>query len=220
MARMLLNVTGMVIVVAAIAAPAAFGYRSALQMRNLRVVREGVLYRSGQMSIAGLRHAWHDLGIKTVISLRDAHQPGHAAPDVKEEEFCKREEINFHRIVLGKWYAEDGSTPAEEGVKRFREIMAEPANYPVLVHCLAGVHRTGACCAIYRMEQEHWSNARALAEMKDAGYATLDDEWDILGYLEIYQPTWKEPKEPVAGRRRPPSKPGMKQTRHSTRSER
>jgi len=219
-ARFLTRLACVALVGAAIATPAIFGYHSTQQMRNLRVVREGFLYRSGQMTIPGLRHACHDLRIRTVISLRDAHRLGDAAPDVGEEEFCAKEEVNFYRIVLGKWYAEDGTTPAEEGVRRFREIMANPANYPVLVHCLAGVHRTGACCAIYRMEQEHWSNARALAEMKESGYDTLDDEWDILGYLEIYQPTWKEPTDQVPTRRRPPSKPGVKQTRHSSRSER
>ena len=220
MARTVLFLTRFLLVLAAVAAPAAFGYHCTLQMRNLRVVREGVLYRSGQMSISGFKQAVHDYRIKTVISLRDAHRLGDAPPDLKEEEFCQREEINFHRIVLGKWYAEDGTTPAEAGVKQFRAIMADPAKYPVLVHCLAGVHRTGACCAVYRMEQEHWSNERALAEMKETGYDTLDDEWDILGYLEIYQPTWKEPKELVARPRRPPIKPGVKQTRHSSRSER
>jgi tyrosine-protein phosphatase SIW14 len=219
MARILTQLTGLIVVAAAFVTPAMVGYRSASAMRNLRVVREGVLYRSGQMSISGIRRAAHDLGIRTVISLRESHSLGQNPPDAKEEEFCEKEEISFHRIVLGKWYAEDGSTPAEEGVKRFRAIMADPANYPVLVHCLAGVHRTGACCAIYRMEQEHWSNERALQEMKESGYDTLDDEWDILGYLEIYQPTWKEPKEPTT-RRRPPGKPGVKQTRHSRRSER
>jgi len=218
--RILFSTIGTVGVLAAVAAPALFGYHSALEMRNFRVVRDGVLYRSGQMTIPGLRHACHDARIKTVISLRDAHRPGQPAPDLEEEEFCKHEEIHFHRIVLGRWYAEDGTTPAEDGIKRFREIMADPANYPVLVHCLAGIHRTGACCAIYRMEQEHWSNARALAEMKETGYDTLDDEWDILGYLEIYQPTWKEPKDVVSVPRRPTSKPGVKQTRHSSRSER
>jgi len=220
MARVLSFAIGSIAVLAAVAAPAIFGYHAAQQMRNFRVVREGVLYRSGQMSIAGLRRASHDEHIKTVISLRDAHRPGQPVPDLEEEAFCDHEEINFHRIVLGRWYADDGTTPAEEGIKKFRAIMADSANYPVLVHCLAGVHRTGACCAIYRMEQEHWSNARALAEMKDSGYDTLDDEWDILGYLEVYQPTWKEPKDQVQVRRRPPSKPGVKQTRHSSRSER
>lgn len=207
----------MTTIVLAIAAPVVVAQQFSVQTRNLKVVREGVLYRSGQMSIAGLRRACHDLGIKTVISLREPNGAGHGAADLREEEFCKHEEISYHRIILGKWYAEDGSTPAEEGIQRFREIMANPANYPVLVHCLAGIHRTGACCAVYRMEQEHWTNAQAIAEMKEAGYVTLDDEWDILGYLEVYQPTWKEPKDTV--HRRPPAKPGVKQTRHSRRSE-
>jgi tyrosine-protein phosphatase SIW14 len=218
MSSFLLKLTTALMILIALLVPAWIGYRSTLAMRNLRVVREGVLYRSGQMSISGLRRAAHDLDIKTVISLRDAHRPGEAAPDGKEETFCNKEEIAFHRIVLGRWYAEDGTTPAEEGVRKFREIMADPANYPVLVHCLAGIHRTGACCAIYRMEQEHWSNERALQEMKESGYDTLDDEWDILGYLEIYQPTWKQPQEPSAVRR-PSSKPGVKHVRHSTRAE-
>ena len=219
MGAFLSKLVGVCVILVAILVPAWVGYRSTLALRNLRVVREGVLYRSGQMTISGLRRAAHDLGIKTVISLRDAHHPGEAAPDAKEEAFCSKEEIAFHRIVLGRWYAADGTTPAEVGVREFREIMADPSNYPVLVHCLAGVHRTGACCAIYRMEQEHWSNERALREMKESGYDTLDDEWDILGYLEIYQPTWKEPREPSTVHRRPPSKPGVKQTRHSSRSE-
>jgi hypothetical protein len=41
------------------------------------------------------------------------------------------------------------------------------------------------------MEREHWTNAQAIAEMKACGYVNLDDEWDILGYLERYRPTWQ-----------------------------
>jgi len=60
-----------------------------------------------------------------------------------------------------------------------------------LVHCFAGIHRTGAFCAIYRMEYEGWTNAGAIAEMKACGYNTLEDEWDVLGYIEKYQPRKK-----------------------------
>ena len=76
--------------------------------------------------------------------------------------------------------------------------MADRNNYPVLIHCCAGIHRTGAYCAIYRMECEHWSNAQALDELHRFGYEHLYDEWDILTYLEDYRPSWKEPPEPVA----------------------
>ena len=39
-------------------------------------------------------------------------------------------------------------------------------------------------------------NGRAIAEMKACGYSNLDDEWDILGYLEQYRPSWMPPPEP------------------------
>ena len=71
------------------------------------------------------------------------------------------------------------------------KIMRDPANHPVLIHCFAGIHRTGSYCAIYRMEFEHWTNARAIQEVKAFGYTNLDDEEDVLGYLERYQPTEK-----------------------------
>src|SRR5207237_1241596 len=95
---------------------------------------------------------------------------------------------NDYRIPPRPWWASDGSVPAEKGVKVFREVMSDPANYPVLVHCFAGIHRTGAYCAVYRMEFEGWSNARAIAEVKDHGYSNLEEDWDILGYLEQYRP--------------------------------
>src|SRR5262249_37515108 len=103
-------------------------------------------------------------------------------------EFCKKNEINYYRIPPRPWWASDGSVPAEEGVHRFCDIMDRPENYPVLVHCFAGSHRTGAYCAVYRMEYQGWSNARAIAEMKACGYKEIDDELDLLSYLEHYRP--------------------------------
>ena len=50
---------------------AAFEYLSYhnRSFRNFRVVEEGVLYRSGQLNVAGLSRIIHDYGIKTVVSL-------------------------------------------------------------------------------------------------------------------------------------------------------
>ena len=175
-----------VTVVALIAAPAGYALREQAQTRNFRVVRRGVLYRSGQMSRAGLRRVLHDYRIRTVISLRE----GVADADRDEEQFCRREEVNFVRIPPRHWWDPSGSAPAEEGVQTFLRVMADPRNHPVLVHCFGGVHRAGAYAALYRMEFEHWGNEQALAEMRACGYTTLEDEWDILGYLEQYVPSW------------------------------
>jgi tyrosine-protein phosphatase SIW14 len=175
------------------------------QVRNFRVVQEGVLYRSGQLSLDGLRRVIHDYHIKTVISLREAPVPGQPPPDLAEEEYCRLQELNYHRIPPRRWWAADGSVPGEAGVRKFLAIVQDPANHPVLIHCFAGCHRTGVHCAVYRMEVERWTNAAALAEVKALGYVNLDDEWDVLGYLEQYRPRWREgPVEeaepPPAGR--------------------
>jgi protein tyrosine/serine phosphatase len=191
MPRFLRIVFGLCIAVLIVGGPVVYATYRQSMMRNFRLVREGVLYRSGQMSLAGLKLAVHDYGIKTVITLRDAAYPGDPPPDLAEEKYCQVEEINYCRISPRTWWAPDGSVPAEEGVKRFRAIMDNPDNYPVLIHCFAGIHRTGAFCAVYRMEYEHWTNEQAIGEMRAYGYRDLDDEWDLLGYLEQYQPRWK-----------------------------
>jgi protein tyrosine/serine phosphatase len=186
MVRVLQVAAGSLIILALIVSPIAFAVHQQAQTRNFRVVRPGVLYRSGQMTKEGLLQVVNDYHIKTVISLRD----GQSARDKAEEEFCQSEEINFVRILPSRWGDEGGCVPVEAGVRRFREIMSDPQNYPVLVHCFAGIHRAGSYCAIYRMEFEHWSNAQAIAEMKTCGYSNLDEELDILGFMEQYRPNW------------------------------
>jgi protein tyrosine/serine phosphatase len=185
---------GLLIAALLVGGPLCYSNYRQSQMRNFRLVREGVLYRSGQMNLAGMKRVLRDYNIKTVVTLRDAPMEGDTPPDWEEEQYCKREEVNYYRIRPERWWASDNSVPAEQGVRRFLKIMDNPANYPVLVHCFAGVHRSGAYCAIYRMEYEHWSNARAIAEMKNCGYANIGDEFDLLGYLEKYRPRWQKKK--------------------------
>jgi protein tyrosine/serine phosphatase len=186
MSRVIQVSLGVVVVFALIAGPVAFAIHQQAQTRKFRVVRPGVLYRSGQMTKEGLARVLNDYRIRTVISLRD----GLTASDRAEEEFCNSMEVNFLRILPSQWGDVGGSVPVAEGVRKFREVMSDPRNHPVLVHCFAGIHRSGAYCAIYRMEFEHWSNADAIAEMKECGYSNLDKELDILEFLEQYRPSW------------------------------
>src|SRR5205085_1787461 len=79
--------------------PVAFAYYHQTQLRNFRVVRSGVLYRSGQMTIAGLKRAVNDHGIKTVITLRDAYFSGDTPRNLEEENYCRAEELNYFRIT-------------------------------------------------------------------------------------------------------------------------
>src|SRR5439155_22925773 len=182
---------GLLVAALLVAGPWGYAHYRQIHIRNFRAVREGVLYRSGQMTITGLKAAVHERGIKTVITLRDSASASEPPPDLSEENYCLAEGLNYVRISPRTWWSPDGSIPAEIGVRRFLEVMDNADNFPVLIHCFAGIHRTGAFCAIYRMEYDRWSNEEAIAELYACGYKYLEDEWDLLDFLKSYVPRWK-----------------------------
>jgi tyrosine-protein phosphatase SIW14 len=184
MGRWLAGVVGGGLVAACLLVPVGVAVHEQQQVRNFHVVRAGVLYRSAQMTVPGLRRVIHDHGIRTVINLRD----GVAPADRAEEAFCGKEEVRFVRLLPRSWDGGAGAAPVDANMRAFLELMRDPANYPVLVHCFAGIHRTGAYCAVYRMEFEGWSNDQAIGELKAHGYDNFDNENDISGYLSGYQP--------------------------------
>jgi tyrosine-protein phosphatase SIW14 len=178
-------VFGTLIALLLVAGPLGYKRWHDREHRNFYVVEEGVLYRSGQLSVERLRQVVNDHGIRTVISLREGSKPD----DQHEEAWVKSSGRKFVRIQPPQWFPDnDGKIPAEASLKRFREVMEDPANYPVLVHCFAGYHRTGAMCAVFRMDYQRWTNAEAMAEMRLMGYTILDDHEDVRTYLTNYRP--------------------------------
>lgn len=177
-------VFGSLIALLMIAGPIGYKRWHDREYRNFHVVQDGVLYRSGQLPLPRLQQMVTNLGIRTVICLREGNDPA----DQREEEWIKAKMLKFVRIPYRQWSPDEtGKVPADESVKAFRKVMDDPANYPVLVHCFAGIHRTGTMCAIYRMDYQDWTNDEAMAEMRVMGYTVLDDHEDILGYLTKYR---------------------------------
>ncbi|MBI1832191.1 MAG: tyrosine-protein phosphatase, partial [Planctomycetes bacterium] len=155
MQKLLPWILGPLLVVSMIAAPLGYYRWRDREFRNFHVVEEGVLYRSGQLPIHRLQELVFARGIRTVICLRKGNDPN----DQREEEWIKARGLKFVRIPPPRWYPDaDGKTPADDALKTFRAVMDDPANYPVLVHCFAGYHRTGAMCAVYRMDYQGWKN--------------------------------------------------------------
>ncbi len=207
MPRSVQYLCGTLILALLIGGPIAYARHQYHECRNFRVVDEGVLYRSGQMSLDGLKRVIRDYGIKTVVTLRDTRVPGEPPPDFDEEGYCASQGLHYFRIPLRNPDSSTKLSPMDEGVKNFRAIMANKENRPVLVHCLAGIHRTGTFCAIYRMEFDHWTIGEAVAEMKTCGYDKIEDKLDVMGYLEQCQLTSLHENKPKQGKEEPSDKP-------------
>lgn len=185
MSTKLAVVFGSLIAIFMVAAP--LGYKRWLdkEYRNFRVVEEGVLYRSGQLPLPRLQKFVLTHGIRTVVCLRKGNDP----VDQQEEDWVKGRLLKFVRIQPPNWYPDaNGKIEADAALQTFRDVMDDPANYPVLVHCFAGIHRTGAMCAVFRMDYQSWTNDQAMTEMRMMGYAILDNHEDVQGYMVKYRP--------------------------------
>lgn len=182
--RYLTSFLGPLLVVAGLVTPVVIAARQQAQTRNFRVVRAGALYRSGQMTVPGLKRTLAQHGIRTVVNLRE----GADAADRAEEAYCLANGVRFVRIKPLRWDGVRGQASIDRGLEAFLAVVRDPANHPVLVHCQAGVHRTGLYVAFYRMEIEGWAKERALREMIALGYDELHKHADIRGYLASYRP--------------------------------
>jgi tyrosine-protein phosphatase SIW14 len=157
--------------------------------RNFHTVRSGVLYRSGQLTPTGLGTLLRVYGIKTVVTLRGVRDPSRPYPDEWEKDLCAERGARHVRIAPRAWLADErGELPAEDVVREFCAVMDDLTNYPVLVHCFAGIHRTGVLCAVYRMDYEGWPADRAIAEMEEHGFEPGQSREVIEGYLRAFRP--------------------------------
>jgi hypothetical protein len=170
---------GVGVIVLALVAFSFFYYRSVYaHAKRLRVVEPGRLYRSGQLTAAGFRDAVRRYGIRTIINVQDdVPDPlvWHGYLDrrtVRESAVCQ--ELGVRYVWLAPdLQGRDVAQPRPKVLDEFLALMDDEATYPALIHCKAGLHRTGVLAAVYRMEYAGWSRAAAFRELKAHGFG----EW-------------------------------------------
>ena len=106
MARRWQIVLGLTVAGVVAAAPLVYSSHRTSYSRNFRVVEDGVLYRSGQLSPAGLDRVIRERGIRTVVSLR---APGRS--DSWEESFCAVRNVKHVRIEPRVWQPDEQGDP-------------------------------------------------------------------------------------------------------------
>lgn len=172
-----------------VAAPGVYAAVRLRRPRNFGVVRDGALYRSGQLTPGAFERVLTEYHIRTVVTLRPVRDAG-ANPDGWEEDVCRARGVRHVRVAPRE---EPGYAGLDRMAEGFLAVMDDPANHPVLVHCLAGRDRTGTMCAIYRMEFDRWPPERAAAEMREFDFDPAKDaaakayERYVLSYRARWQ---------------------------------
>ena len=59
------------------------------------------------------------------------------------------------------------SAPSNQDVANFLKIVNDPETGKFFVHCKAGIHRTGAMGAVYRINKDGWDYDKTYLEMKN-----------------------------------------------------
>ena len=177
--------------------------------KRFRVVQSGKLYRSGCLTVEGFEDAIKRHGIRTVLNLQEE------APDPdldasyfstrteRESELCKRLGVNYEFLQVDLQPPNTVPHDRPESIAKFLALMDNPKNYPVLVHCRAGLHRTGVLVALYRMEYNGWSSFEALEELRSLGFGRIasyaPNEY-IWQYVLAYQPRGTKSSAAPTGR--------------------
>lgn len=186
-----------VIVVLIGVAPYVYYRAGYTNYKRLRQVTPGVLYRSGQMTVEGFRDAVKRYGIRTVVNLQNEYSDPEVwlsfsdRRTIRESELCRQLGVRYVHIAPDLIDRQLVGVRRPEAIDQFLAVMDDPANHPVLVHCRAGLHRTGCLVAVYRMEYEGWSPDQAIAEMKAHGfgdYACTSANDYIIQYVLRYRP--------------------------------
>ena len=123
------------------------------------------------------------IGVKTVIDLQ---QDGPS----NEAGLVTSAGMKFFRIGMTT-----SKAPTDAQLTQFFEIVTDPANQPVYVHCAGGRHRTGTMTALYRMTFDGWNPSQAYTEMKQYRFEGFPDHPVLRNYVYAYKPAL--PKQPA-----------------------
>lgn len=145
--------------------------------KRFGVVRDGTVYRSGQLSASLVKRTLAKYNICVIVDLT-ADQPG----DVDQEaEKQAATELGVEIVKLP--LRGNGTGEVNKYALAIATIVrAEERGMPVLVHCAAGSQRTGGVIAAYRLLVREEEPSVVLAELMRYGHDP-EDNAALLPYL-------------------------------------
>ncbi|HYE17763.1 MAG TPA: tyrosine-protein phosphatase [Tepidisphaeraceae bacterium] len=171
-----------VALVAVIVAAGAGVWWKWFQTYHLVTVKEGVLYRTGNRGMREFENTVRAAKPKTVVCLVDDNELADPKKQMfkAEIEWCAANGVKVERIPvkLGGW-------PTTADVQKFLDIVAEPENQPVMVHCAQGVRRTGMFVAAYQESVEGKGKEQIKKDMPTFGHSRRTVK-DIERFVDVY----------------------------------
>jgi protein tyrosine phosphatase (PTP) superfamily phosphohydrolase (DUF442 family) len=159
-------------------------WRCHISTYHLATVDAGVLYRDGNQSPCQFETAVRKVRPRTVVSLVDENEEADEnKPQFENErELLEKKGVRLERIPirLGGW-------PTKKDVDHFLEVVKDPENQPVLVHCAQGVRRTGMMAAAYQMAQLGYDKERAKESILRFGHSDRTAN-DVIRFIDGYDP--------------------------------
>ena len=127
-----------------------------------------LLYRSEQPTALGMQNL-EKLGIRTVINLRYFNN---------DKDEVRGTTLRTAQTRILTWRIGD------DHVIEVMRMLKQTENGPFLIHCQHGADRTGLMSAMYRVLEQGWTPADALAELTDGGYGYHSVWKNIRRYME------------------------------------
>jgi len=113
-------------------------------------------------------------GVKLVIDLQEDGPSNEAG-------FVQNAGMKFVRIPMST-----SKAPTQAQIAQFLQLVNDPANQPVYVHCAGGRHRTGTMTAVYRMTNDKWTAAQAYKEMQQYHFEGWPDHPVLRNFVYAY----------------------------------
>lgn len=144
--------------------------RYELVTKRVFVVEDGAILRGAAQRVMPYDRMVREHDVRTVLNLLpddpdDRHEVAESTVVVDHE--LQRVRHGMHDLDVGDF----------DRLEAAAAVLADPANHPVYVHCQAGLHRTGAVVATYRLKHLGWSFEDAVDEMRAAGIDWEVDDW-------------------------------------------
>ncbi len=126
---------------------------AAHQIRRFQMVAPD-FYRGGQPKDKDFVYL-QQRGIKTIINLRKEND---------EQPIVEKLGMKYVHLPLSAW-----RRVPDSAIETFMQILKDPTNYPIFIHCQRGADRTGVMVGFYRIAFQGWDAKRAYQEARQIG---------------------------------------------------